>query len=106
MTLIDVATGLGRYLIQELRRLKILRGRRSPTLVTLGAPALILTRAIESFRNIIRSRRSSSFCLRLERIVAFDLTERGIAVSEIHDSDTSPPLLRREFTLDHSLRAF
>ncbi len=106
MTLIDVATGLGRYLIQELRRLRILRGRRSPTLVTLGAPALILTRAIESSWGIISTRCSSCFCLRLERIVAFDLTERGIAVSEIHDSVTSPPLLRREFTLDDSLRAF
>ena len=44
---IDVATRLGRYLIQELTGLKTLFGATLATLVTVGAPALILSMAGE-----------------------------------------------------------
>ena len=44
---IDVATRLGRYLIQELTGLKTLLGATLATLVTVGAPALILSMAGE-----------------------------------------------------------
>ena len=44
---IDVATRLGRYLIQELTGLKTLFGATLATLVTVGAPALVLSMAGE-----------------------------------------------------------
>ncbi len=44
---IDVATRLGRYLIQELTGLKTLVGATLATLVTVGAPALVLSMAGE-----------------------------------------------------------
>jgi carbon starvation protein len=44
---IDVATRLGRYLIQELTGLKTLVGATLATLVTVGAPALVLSMAAE-----------------------------------------------------------
>jgi carbon starvation protein len=44
---IDVATRLGRYLIQELTGLKTLSGAALATLVTVGVPALILSMAGE-----------------------------------------------------------
>jgi carbon starvation protein len=44
---IDVATRLGRYLIQELTGLKTLSGAALATLVTVGVPALILSTAGE-----------------------------------------------------------
>jgi carbon starvation protein len=44
---IDVATRLGRYLIQELTGLRTLFGATLATLVTVGAPALILSIAGE-----------------------------------------------------------
>lgn len=44
---IDVATRLGRYLIQELTGLRTLFGATLATLVTVGAPALILSMAGE-----------------------------------------------------------
>ena len=44
---VDVATRLGRYLIQELTGLKTLPGAAIATLVTVGAPALILSLAGE-----------------------------------------------------------
>ena len=46
---IDVATRLGRYLIQELTGLKTLFGATLATLVTVGAPALVLSMAGEGF---------------------------------------------------------
>ena len=42
---IDVATRLGRYLIQELTGLKTLSGAALATLVTVGVPALLLSMA-------------------------------------------------------------
>ncbi len=44
---IDVATRLGRYLIQELTGLKTLFGATLATMVTVGAPALVLSMAGE-----------------------------------------------------------
>jgi carbon starvation protein len=44
---VDVATRLGRYLIQELTGLKTLPGAAVATLVTVGVPALILSMAGE-----------------------------------------------------------
>ena len=46
---IDVATRLGRYLIQELTGLKTLPGAAIATLITAGAPALILSMAGEGY---------------------------------------------------------
>ena len=46
---IDVATRLGRYLIQELTGMKTLPGAAIATLLTVGAPALILSMAGEGF---------------------------------------------------------
>jgi carbon starvation protein len=46
---IDVATRLGRYLIQELTGLRTLTGAALATLITVGAPALILSMAGEGF---------------------------------------------------------
>jgi carbon starvation protein len=44
---VDVATRLGRYLIQELTGLKTLPGAAVATLITVGVPALILSMAGE-----------------------------------------------------------
>jgi carbon starvation protein len=46
---IDVATRLGRYLIQELTGLTTLPGAAIATLITAGAPALILSMAGDGF---------------------------------------------------------
>ena len=51
---IDVATRLGRYLIQELTGLKTLFGATLATLVTVGAPALVLSMAGEGSYTLVR----------------------------------------------------